>query len=126
MDKEDKMKKGYKLCMGKYEPQGEIIHRYSLFDKTRITSSILKYKCPNCGNKTRRDFINEKRFKRKNKPGYFQFRQYCTKHIMNTPFCENCENVINEDEKHHHYEEDGIYVCDDCHKYIQHDIGRTG
>ena len=112
--------------MGKYEPQGEIIHRYGLFDKTHITSSILEYKCPNCGNKTRRDFIIEKRSKRKNKRGYFQFRQYCTKHIMNTPACENCENVINEDEKHHHYEEDGIYVCDDCYKYYKHEIGKTG
>ena len=45
---------------------------------------------------------------------------------MVEPFCENCENVIIEDEKHHHYEEDGIYVCDECHNYYKHDIGRTG
>ena len=45
---------------------------------------------------------------------------------MVEPFCENCENVINEDEKHHHYEEDGIYVCEDCYKYHKYEIGRTG
>ena len=46
--------------------------------------------------------------------------------IMVEPFCENCESVINEDEKHHHYEEDGICVCDDCYQYNKHDIGETG
>ena len=45
---------------------------------------------------------------------------------MVEPFCETCENVINEDEKHHYYEEDGIYVCDDCYKYYKHEIGKTG
>ena len=45
---------------------------------------------------------------------------------MVEPFCETCENIITEDEKHHHYEEDGIYVCDDCYKYYKHEIGRTG
>ena len=45
---------------------------------------------------------------------------------MNTPACESCENAISEDEKHHYYEEDGIYVCDDCYNYHKHEIGRTG
>ena len=40
--------------------------------------------------------------------------------------CESCQKGINEDEKHHHYEEDGIYVCDDCYQYNKYEIGRTG
>ena len=45
---------------------------------------------------------------------------------MVEPFCENCESVISEDEKYHRYEEDGIYVCDDCYQCNKHPIGRTG
>ena len=53
-------------------------------------------------------------------------RKYKKKEMKMKPFCENCESVISEDEKHHYYEEDGIYVCDDCYNYHKHDIGRTG
>ena len=38
--------------------------------------------------------------------------------------CETCSEVINEGELHHKYED--VVECDDCHKYILHDIGRTG
>ena len=40
--------------------------------------------------------------------------------------CNECGEGVSENEKHHEYEEDALIVCDDCHNYYKHDIGRTG
>ena len=40
--------------------------------------------------------------------------------------CNECGESVSENEKHHKYEEDALIVCDECHNYYKHDIGRTG
>ena len=39
--------------------------------------------------------------------------------------CNECGEGVSENEKHHKYEEDALIVCDECHNYYKHDIGRT-
>jgi len=42
------------------------------------------------------------------------------------PICNECGESVGENEKYHEYEEDSLIVCDGCHNYYKHDIGRTG
>ena len=42
------------------------------------------------------------------------------------PSCHECGESVGENEKYHEYEEDALIVCDDCHNYYKHDIGKTG
>ena len=40
--------------------------------------------------------------------------------------CDTCQIKLTENDLFHEYKDDGIVVCDDCHKYTLHDLGRTG
>ena len=40
--------------------------------------------------------------------------------------CDTCQITLTENDLFHEYEDDAIIICDDCHNYYKHDIGRTG
>ena len=40
--------------------------------------------------------------------------------------CDSCQKELDENDKFHEYQEDAIIICDECHKYYKHEIGRTG